>query len=320
MVHLKCSSAGVSLHAAQHHSGFEPPFSELLVETPHGVSWLGAGQVTAAVRMAVNQSPNEGKRGPWPMSDITRENFASAVAATISSVHHLYREVARLIEELREALGEEPGALIRVRGSADGKSRLNPRGFVIRDAYGVLFKPAVSDEEVDAAEDDEEDADAESDDSGRGGTGRPVELVADQPLMAVRVMLYDPRKRDDIEPQIQFGVMSDWRVGSGEATEGQRFILDRSRLRRVPLSLGAAVGIGQGRRFQTNAAVKRVEGTKHKKGDHKKAELSASSRGGDGAAVLTRQPRRAPQVGRPRSHHVGQDERRNVEESGSCHT
>ena len=200
------------------------------------------------------------------MSDTTREEFASAVAATISSVQHLYREVARLIEDLRDALGEEPGALIRVRGSADGKSRLNPRGFVIRDAYGVLFKPAVSDEEVDAAEDDEEDADAESDDSGRGGTGRPVELVADQPLMAVRVVLYDPRKRDDIEPQIQFGVMSDWRVGSGEATEGQRFILDRAMLRRVPLSLGAAVGSGQTRRLQTDATVKRVEGTKHKKG------------------------------------------------------
>ena len=57
MVHLRCSSAGVSLHTTQHHSGFEPPFSESLVETPHGVSWLGAGRMTAAVRMAVNQSP-----------------------------------------------------------------------------------------------------------------------------------------------------------------------------------------------------------------------------------------------------------------------
>ena len=200
------------------------------------------------------------------MSDTTREEFASAVAAAISSVHHLYREVERLIAELREALGEEPGALIRVRGSADGKSRLNPKGFVVRDAYGVLFKPVVSDQELDAAEDDEEDSDAESDDGGHGGTGRPVELVANQPLMAARVVLYDLRKQDGIEPQIQFGVMSDWRVGSAAATAGQRFILDRPMLRRVPLSLGAAVGRGQARRFQTTAAVKRVEGTKRKKG------------------------------------------------------
>ena len=200
------------------------------------------------------------------MSDITRENFASAVAATISSVHHLYREVERLNKELRDALNEE---LIPVRGSAYGKSRLNPTGFVVRDAYGVLFKPIVSDEEVDAAEDDEEESDADSDEGGDGGTGSPVELAADQPLMAVRVVLYDLRKQDGIEPQIQFGVMSNWRVGGGETTEGQRFILDRSKLRRVPLSLGAAVGIGQGRRFQTNATVKSVEGTKHKKGARK---------------------------------------------------
>ena len=99
------------------------------------------------------------------MSDITREEFASAVAATISSVHHLYREVARLIEGLRDALSEEPGALIPVRGSAIGKSRLNPTGFVVRDAYGVLFKSVVSDEEVDAAEDDDEESDADSDEA-----------------------------------------------------------------------------------------------------------------------------------------------------------
>ena len=64
--------------------------------------------------------------------------------------------------------------------------------------------------------------------------------------------------------------MSDWRVGGGETTEGQRFILARSMLRRVPLSLGAAVDRGQARRFQTTAAVKRVEGTKRKKGGNSK--------------------------------------------------
>ena len=204
------------------------------------------------------------------MSDITREEFASAVATTISSVHHLYREVARLIKGLRDALSEEPGALIPVRGSAIGKSGLNPTRVVVRDAYGALFKPVVSDEEVDAAEDDEEESAADSDEGGPGGTSSPVELVADQPLMAVRVVLYDLRKKDRIEPQIQFGVMSDWRVGGGETTEGQRFILARSMLRRVPLSLGAAVDRGQARRFQTTAAVKRVEGTKRKKGGDSK--------------------------------------------------
>ena len=50
------------------------------------------------------------------MSDITREEFASAVAATISSVHHLYREVTRLIEGLRDALSEEPARLFPCAG------------------------------------------------------------------------------------------------------------------------------------------------------------------------------------------------------------
>lgn len=197
------------------------------------------------------------------MNDIAREEFASAVAATITSVHHLYREVARLNVELREALSEEPSALVPMRGSSFGKPRVNPTRFVIRDAYGVLFKPAVSDEEMDAAEDDEEEPDSEVDSGGtRGG---PVVLVADQPLLAVRVVLYDPRKLDrGIEPQIQVGVMSDWKVDSDEASDDQQFTLDRAMLRRVPLALGAGVGAAHASRLQTNASVRSV-GAKRKK-------------------------------------------------------
>ena len=215
------------------------------------------------------------------MSDITRETFRSAVAATITSVQHLYREVSRLNVELREALNEEPGALIPVRGSSYGKPRINPTRFVIRDAYGVLFKPVVSDEEMDAADDEEEEPDTETD----SGKSSPVELVADQPLLAVRVVLYDPRKlgRDDgIEPQIQFGVMSDWKVDSGEATDGQQFTLARSMLRRVPLSLGAGIGTGHASRLQTTASVKSVKhvvGAKHKR-IKKNRKLSCQLPGG----------------------------------------
>ena len=133
----------------------------------------------------------------------------------------------------------------------------------------LLAVRVVSDEEMDTAEDDEEEPDTETD---SGGTrSRPVELVADQPLLAVRVVLYDPRKlgRDDeVEPQIQFSVMFDWKVDSDEATDGQQFTLDRSMLRRVPLSLGAGVGTGHASRLQINASVKSVKhvvGAKHKK-------------------------------------------------------
>src|ERR1035441_6417369 len=44
-------------------------------------------------------------------NSITREEFASAVASTITSVHHLYREVDRLITGLRDRLVEEPDSL-----------------------------------------------------------------------------------------------------------------------------------------------------------------------------------------------------------------
>ena len=202
------------------------------------------------------------------MSDITREEFASAVAATITSVHHLYREVARLNVGLREALSEGADALVPVRGSSTvGKSGFNPTRLIVRDAYGVLFKPVVSDEEVDAVEDedDDEELDTEAD---AGGTSSRVELVADQPFLAVRVVLYDLRQPDGVEPQIQFGVMSDWKVGSDEATEGQQLTLARNMLKRVPLSLGAGVGTGHASRLQTNASVKYVGGVggaKHKK-------------------------------------------------------
>ena len=59
--------------------------------------------------------------------------------------------------------------------------------------------------------------------------------------------------------------MSDWKVGSDEATDGQQFTLARKMLKRVPLSLGAGVDTGHASRLQTNASVKYVGGAKHKK-------------------------------------------------------
>ena len=69
-------------------------------------------------------------------------------------------------------------------------------------------------------------------------------------------------------------------------TEGQRFRLRRSMLRRgASVRLGAAVGSGQTRRFQTNAVVKRAEGTKRKKGRDSKLSYQLPVGVEDGAAV-----------------------------------
>jgi len=55
------------------------------------------------------------------MTDITREQFASAVAAAVSSVHHVYRALDRLLLELRQSLAEPPTPLVYVHGTV-GKS------------------------------------------------------------------------------------------------------------------------------------------------------------------------------------------------------
>ena len=100
MEHLRCSSAGVSLHATQHHSSFGAAVLRVVGGNASRsiLAWRMSGDSRRADGSAI-KAANEGKRGPWPMSDITREELASAVATTISSVRRawLLREVARLI-------------------------------------------------------------------------------------------------------------------------------------------------------------------------------------------------------------------------------
>jgi len=201
----------------------------------------------------------------------TREQFASAVAMAISSVQHLYREVDRLLTGLRDSLAEEPHPLAPIRGTLQKSGRDQTR-LVVRNEYGALFAPVINDEE-DAEEEDEdleEDGDeGEDDDRPRGGRKRaPAEIAADQPLLAVRVALYDPQRHDSFEPQVQFAVMSEWALGKAAATPEQRFILARYMLRRIPKALAASATLAKGSRLVTRATVKRVVGAK--KGDERR--------------------------------------------------
>jgi hypothetical protein len=200
------------------------------------------------------------------MSDITREQFASAVAVAISSVQHLYREVDRLIVGLRDALAEEPNPLVPVRGTL-GKGVRDQTRFVVRNEYGSLFGPLVADEE-DVEEDDEnleeETEDAEDDETDGAARKRsPAEMAADQPLLAIRIAMYDPLKRETFEPKIEYAVMSDWAIGNATSTPpGKRFVLARNMLRRIPRALAASSDVAKGGRLPTRAAVKRVVGAK----------------------------------------------------------
>lgn len=206
------------------------------------------------------------------MSNITREEFASAVAAAISSVQHLYREVDRLIIGLRDMLGEEPNPLIPVRGTL-GKSSRDQSRLVIRNEYGAIFAPAIIDEDDEDVEEDDEELDDNAEDADDDvETVRrkrpPAEIASIQPLLAIRVAMYDPQKPDSFEPQIQYALMSQWAIGKNAWTPDQRFLLARYMLRRVPRALSMSAGVPAGGRLMTRAKVKRAVGAK-KSDDHR---------------------------------------------------
>lgn len=190
-----------------------------------------------------------------------QEQFASAVASAISSVHHLYREVDRLISGLYDRLAEEPDSLIRVTGTI-AKGQRDQTRLVIRNEFGALFSPTVIGEEE--SEDEEEELDepgdeTEDDDGVKGRKRVPAELAANEPLFAVRIAMYDPQKAENFEPQIQYAVMSEWTVGKGAWDPEQQFLLrSRSVLRRIPKALGSNVGSAKGVRIVTQAPVKNV--------------------------------------------------------------
>ena len=205
------------------------------------------------------------------MSEITRDQFASAVATAISSVYHLYREVDRLMVALREALAEDPNALTPVRGTVMGKTGRDPGRLVLRYEYGTLFG-AVTPDEDDVEEDDEdegEEADEEGEsEDGAGGRrkSKPADIAADEPLLAVRVGMYDASKQTAFEPQLEYAVMSDWTIGDAKSAPGDRFVLQRYMLRRVPRALAMSNGIEKGGRLVTRSAARRVDGAKKGKG------------------------------------------------------
>jgi len=135
------------------------------------------------------------------MSDLTSAQFRAAVAAAISGVEHLYREVDLLITRLREELAEEPEPLTLKRGTLGRSGKEDSKRVVVRYEYGALFEPAI-DEGEDAEDDDEDDEDGpERLTAGRKAKARRHEIVAGQPLLAVRIAMYDPRKRAAFDPQ-----------------------------------------------------------------------------------------------------------------------
>src|SRR4030095_10216883 len=120
--------------------------------------------------------------------------FRAGVAAAISGVEHLYREVDLLIVRLREELAEDPEPLALKRGTLGKAGKEDSKRVVVRYEYGALFQPAVDDDEDG---DDEEDGDEEDGPeepaeptAKRGRKKARHEIVAGQPLLAVRIAMF----------------------------------------------------------------------------------------------------------------------------------
>ena len=58
--------------------------------------------------------------------------------------------------------------------------------------------------------------------------------------------MYEPRRREAFEPQIQFAVMADWVLGDLPAKPNARFMLESSMLTRVARALTEHVGVEKG--------------------------------------------------------------------------
>lgn len=196
------------------------------------------------------------------MSDLTAEQFQVSVAAAIEGVENLYRQVDLLIAKLREELADDPDPLKLIRGTLGKAGKEDSKRVIVRYEYGALFEPADDEEGLD--EEDEEDDDSEDEDADDAvdsqpkgkRKGRRHEVVAGQPLLAVRIGMFDPRKRASFAPEVQFAVMSDWALGDAPTQPEDRFSLQPYMMRRIARALADRTGTPSATRIRTNAAAR----------------------------------------------------------------
>lgn len=191
---------------------------------------------------------------------VSREEFAEAVAATIGSVHHFYREVGRLYTALRETLQSEPDPFVPVGGYGAKPSKDIDRT-IVRNWFGQLFEPNLAGEE-------EEEDDVDEDDADEGTTSRrkqaPALLYPDHPMLVVKLQLFHSRQEVGFEPELQYAVIGEWACGTNHAgpTKGDAFQIARSMLRRIVKAFDAAAVKQDGQRHTTHAMIKGKAGSK----------------------------------------------------------
>ncbi len=152
------------------------------------------------------------------MNDVTPQQFAESVRAAIGTVRHFYTQIDRLNTALRDALVCDPDRLT-VLGGLPPKPEMESNFRVIRYDYGLVYHGGVCDDEDDVDEGPGGDDPLEDGDDGETPQkkARTIDLFPHQPVLPVRILLYHPRRPDELEPQIVYAALTDWRRGTKQA-------------------------------------------------------------------------------------------------------
>ena len=189
------------------------------------------------------------------MDNVTSEQFAESVRSAIGTVNQFYGQIDRLNSMLKAALtsGQDRFSVLGGIPPQPGK-RKDAR--VIRCDYGDLYHADAAEGDDDLNDEDvlDDDLDADEDKPPRAPK-HTIEIFPDQPVLAVRTVLFDPIRPQELEPHILYVGMTDWGCGSKKTTPnaGQPFRLKRYMVSRVLRAFDHRTDHGSGQRLSTKA-------------------------------------------------------------------
>ena len=190
------------------------------------------------------------------MDHVTPEQFAESVRSAIGTVNQFYGQIDRLNSLLKAALtsGQDRFTVLGGIPPQPGK-RKDAR--VIRYDYGYLYHADASegDEDDDYEGALDEDSDADEEHKKPRAPKRSIEIFPDQQVLAVRTVLFDPIRPQELEPQILYVGMTDWRRGVEKSAPkaGQPFRLKSYMVSRVLRAFDYRTDYGSGQRLSTKA-------------------------------------------------------------------
>ncbi len=192
------------------------------------------------------------------MDHVTSEEFAESVRAAIGTVNQFYGQIDRLNSLLKAALTSGQDRFTVLGGIPPQPGRRKDAR-VIRYDYGDLYQVDASEGDEDLDDEDVlgEDSDANEEDRKPRAPKRSIEIFPDQKVLAVRTVLFDPIRPQELEPHIIYVGMTDWGCGSKKTTSkgGQPFRLKRYMVSRVLRAFDHQTGHGSGQCLSTKATL-----------------------------------------------------------------